>query len=93
MAHFPKPFFRPKKNRWYVQLDGKQITLAETDVNATRKGRIRAGPKGRCGCESVRVIPVACLMFPYDSSAPGPVGLLRFLADSFLRCRLASRSR
>ena len=25
MAHFPKPFFRPKKNRWYVQLDGKQI--------------------------------------------------------------------
>ena len=27
MPHFPKPFFRRKKDRWYVQLDGKQINL------------------------------------------------------------------
>jgi hypothetical protein len=27
MPHFPKPFFRPKKNRWYVQLDGKHVNL------------------------------------------------------------------
>jgi integrase/recombinase XerC len=28
MAHYPKPFFRPSRNLWYVQLDGKQIKLA-----------------------------------------------------------------
>ena len=27
MAHFPKPFFRKPRKRWYVQLDGKQINL------------------------------------------------------------------
>lgn len=27
MPHFPKPFFRPAKNRWYVQLDGKHVNL------------------------------------------------------------------
>lgn len=27
MSHFPKPFFRPKRQNWYVQLAGKQINL------------------------------------------------------------------
>jgi hypothetical protein len=27
MAHFPKPFFRPSRGLWYVQLDGKQCSL------------------------------------------------------------------
>ena len=27
MAHFPKPFFRPARGLWYVQIDGKQINL------------------------------------------------------------------
>ena len=27
MAHFPKPFWRPKKSRWFVQLDGKHVNL------------------------------------------------------------------
>src|SRR5437764_599192 len=27
MAHFPKPFFRPARQLWYVQLDGKQVNL------------------------------------------------------------------
>jgi integrase len=27
MAHYPKPFFRPARSLWYVQLDGKQINL------------------------------------------------------------------
>lgn len=29
MAHFPKPFFRPARNLWYVQLHGKQINLGQ----------------------------------------------------------------
>lgn len=37
MAHFPKPFFRPKKNRWYVQLDGKQINLGPDEAEAFRR--------------------------------------------------------
>jgi integrase len=27
MAHYPKPFFRPARNLWYVQLSGKQVNL------------------------------------------------------------------
>ncbi|MBY0459397.1 MAG: hypothetical protein K2V38_18890 [Gemmataceae bacterium] len=23
----PEPFFRPKKNRWYVEIDGKHVNL------------------------------------------------------------------
>jgi integrase len=37
MAHFPKPFFRPKKNRWYVQLDGKQVNLGPDQAVAFRR--------------------------------------------------------
>jgi integrase/recombinase XerD len=33
MARFRKPFFRPARGLWYVQLDGKQINLGrEKDV-------------------------------------------------------------
>lgn len=27
MPHFPKPFFKPSRNTWYVQIDGKQHNL------------------------------------------------------------------
>jgi hypothetical protein len=27
MAHYPKPFFRPARNLWYVQIDGRQFNL------------------------------------------------------------------
>jgi hypothetical protein len=27
MPHFPKPFFPPSRDQWYVQLDGKQVNL------------------------------------------------------------------
>lgn len=37
MAHFPKPFFRPRKNRWYVQLSGKQINLGADKDEAFRR--------------------------------------------------------
>ena len=33
----PEPFFRPKKNRWYVQLGGKQINLGPDEVAAFRR--------------------------------------------------------
>jgi integrase len=35
--HFPKPFFRPKKNRWYVQLGGKQLNLGPNRDEAFRR--------------------------------------------------------
>lgn len=37
MAHFPKPFFRPKKNRWYVQLAGKHVNLGPDQDEAFRR--------------------------------------------------------
>jgi integrase len=36
VKHFPKPFFRPKKNRWYVQLGGKQVNLGPDEAGAFR---------------------------------------------------------
>jgi len=37
MSHFPKPFFRPKKNRWYVQLRGKHVNLGPDREAAFRR--------------------------------------------------------
>ena len=34
MAHFPKPFFRPARSLWYVQIDGKQINLGADKTDA-----------------------------------------------------------
>ena len=38
--HIPKPFFRKNRNRWYVQLSGKQINLGE-DRDAAFAGYYR----------------------------------------------------
>lgn len=35
LAHYPKPFFRPKRNCWYVQIDGHEHTLGP-DESAAR---------------------------------------------------------
>lgn len=34
MAHYPKPFFRPARGLWYVQVDGKQINLGPDETAA-----------------------------------------------------------
>jgi integrase len=34
MAHYPKPFFRPARGLWYVQVDGKQINLGNDESAA-----------------------------------------------------------
>ena len=48
MRHFPKPFFRPKKDRWYVQLDGKQINLGpDRDVAFDRYHALMADRRQR----------------------------------------------
>lgn len=35
--HFPKPWFRPSRNTWYVQVNGKQINLGSDEKEAFRK--------------------------------------------------------
>jgi integrase len=37
MPHFPKPFFRAARNRWYVQIDGHQINLGSDQTEAFRR--------------------------------------------------------
>ena len=37
MSHFPKPFFRKPRGRWYVQLNGKQVNLGPDKDEAFRK--------------------------------------------------------
>jgi integrase len=34
MAHYPKPFFRPARNLWYVQFDGRQFNLGADQAAA-----------------------------------------------------------
>ena len=34
MPHFPKPFFRPARGLWYVQLDGRQVNLGPDQTAA-----------------------------------------------------------
>ena len=34
MQHFPKPFFRPARNLWYVQLRGRQVNLGRDRAEA-----------------------------------------------------------
>jgi len=34
MAHFPKPFFRPARGLWYVQIDGRQHNLGADQTAA-----------------------------------------------------------
>ena len=34
MAHYPKPFFRPARGCWYVQIDGKQFNLGDNQTAA-----------------------------------------------------------
>jgi len=37
MAHYPKPFFRPARNLWYVQIGGKQINLGSDEAKAFKE--------------------------------------------------------
>ncbi len=37
MKRVPQPFFRPAKNRWYVQLDGKHVNLGPDETEAWAK--------------------------------------------------------
>jgi hypothetical protein len=36
MPHFPKPFYRAPRDRWYVEIDGKQINLGPDKDEAYR---------------------------------------------------------
>ena len=37
MPHFPKPFFRPSRGLWYVQVEGKQVNLGPDREAAFRR--------------------------------------------------------
>ncbi len=47
MAHFPKPFFRPRRDRWYVQLNGRQINLGAEKEEAFRRYHALMTERGR----------------------------------------------
>jgi integrase len=63
MPHFPKPFFRPKRDRWYVELDGKQVNLGPDEETAFKRyHEIMAGRKSvKPGCAVAGVFVVAVL--------------------------------
>ena len=46
MSHYPKPFFRPGRRLWYVQIQGKQINLGPDEAEALRRyHELMATPK------------------------------------------------
>ncbi len=46
MPHFPKPFFKPSRGTWYVQLDGRQINLGpDQDKAFTRYHELMNRPR------------------------------------------------
>ncbi len=46
MSHYPKPFFRPGRRLWYVQIQGKQINLGTDEAEAMRRyHELMAAPK------------------------------------------------
>lgn len=46
MPHFPKPFFRPSRKLWYVQIAGKQINLGpDRDAAFQQYGELIAKPQ------------------------------------------------
>lgn len=56
MSHYPKPFFRPGRRLWYVQIQGKQINLGPDEAEALRRYHdLMAGRKR----QPSKVIPAA----------------------------------
>ena len=52
MKKFPKPWFRPSRNTWYVTLDGTQINLGVDKQSAFAQykallAQAASGPGGR----------------------------------------------
>ncbi|HVT88220.1 MAG TPA: hypothetical protein VHD56_05160 [Tepidisphaeraceae bacterium] len=46
MPHFPKPFFRPSRSLWYVQLRGRQVNLGPDQEQAfTRYHELMTRPE------------------------------------------------
>ena len=40
----PEPFFRPKKNRWYVEINGKHVNLrSDEDASRIRWHQVMSG--------------------------------------------------
>jgi integrase len=62
MPHFPKPFYRPKKRRWYVQLGGKHVNLGPDRDEAFRRYHELMAGRGDPPAETVAPPPDAGLV-------------------------------
>lgn len=84
MIRFPKPFFRPSRGHWYVQLDGQQINLGPDRKRAYAQYRVLMD--GRLeGVPDERVIPVldAFLEWAQRNTAPATYGWYQRHIQSF----------
>jgi integrase len=67
MAHFPKPFFRPKKQRWYVQLAGKHVNLGSDEADAFRRYHALMAEHGKAVPVIVQIEPDLALSAILDA--------------------------
>src|SRR5262249_1202992 len=47
MPHHPKPWFRPSRNRWFVEIDGKQYNLGPDERQRSRRCHAPRGTRPR----------------------------------------------
>jgi integrase len=72
MPQFPKPFFRPARRLWYVQLDGKQINLGSSRQEAFDQYHKIMGGRLHGSCdENVVAILETFLEWAHQNTAVG----------------------
>ena len=82
VAHFPKPFWRPKKGRWYVQINGKQINLGSDEKHAFARYHALMANQRQPKLPAASGIPVSAILDAPDKSRKSEI---RSLVDKELR--------
>lgn len=86
MKKFPKPWFRPSRNLWYVTLEGVQHNLGSDKARAFERYKelLKDGPKESTGSPLVEDLAVEFITWCVSRRASGTVALYKHRLESFL---------
>jgi hypothetical protein len=72
VPHHPKPFFRPSRRLWYVQIDGKQYNLGPDERQAFERYHdlMRSRPREKADVSLALGVIDAFLTWVKDNKAP-----------------------
>ena len=65
MPHFPKPFYRKARRRWYVEINRKQVNLGPDRDEAFQKYQLMASPEpvAFCPADTTQTLAALCDRF------------------------------